>query len=205
MPRTLDYFFTIPSPWSYLGHALLADICARREIAIRCRPMPLPQVFEATGSLPLARRPPARQRYRLVELQRWRDKRCLPLALNPNRAFDPTLLNRAIVAVGEQGGNAMRLAGEALSALWRDEIDLNDEAQVAAVIARAGFEPTDTLSQARSEEIGAVYARNGDDAIAADVFGAPAYVLDGEVFWGQDRLELLDDALASGRGAYRPM
>jgi 2-hydroxychromene-2-carboxylate isomerase len=61
------------------------------------------------------------------------------------------------------------------------------------------------LARAEAPETAAIYARNGDEAIAADVFGAPGYVLDGEVFWGQDRLELLEDALASGRAPYRPL
>jgi 2-hydroxychromene-2-carboxylate isomerase len=205
MPRSIDYFFTIPSPWTYLGHTLFLEICARHGVAVRCRPVPLLDVFDATGSLPLPKRPPARQRYRFVEMQRWRDKRGLPLVFKPNRTFDPDRLNRAIVAVGLGGGDAARLAGEALAALWRDDRDLSDEAEIAGVIARAGFEPRQVLEQAAGDEVAAAYARNKEDAIAADVFGAPAYVLDGEIFWGQDRLELLEDALASGRAPYRPL
>jgi len=205
MPRSIDYYFSIPSPWTYLGHELFTSICSRHGAAIRCKPVPLGEVFDATGSLPLPKRPPSRQRYRFVEMQRWRDKRGIPIVFKPDRSFDPTLLNRAIVAVGENGGDAMRLAGEALAALWRDNRNLNDEAEIEAVIVRAGFDAADTLALARSDQTAAIYARNAEDAIAADAFGAPAYVLDREVFWGQDRLELLEDALSSGRGPYRPL
>jgi 2-hydroxychromene-2-carboxylate isomerase len=205
MPRSIDYFFTIPSPWTYLGHGLFLEICARHGVTANCRPVPLLDVFDATGSLPLAKRPPARQRYRLVEMQRWRDKRGLPLVFKPNRTFNPDVLNRAIVAAGLQGQDAARLAGEALAALWRDDRDLNDPAEIEGVIARAGLNPKETLARADSGEVAAAYERNKADAIAADVFGAPAYVLDGEIFWGQDRLELLDDALTAGRPPYRPL
>ena len=205
MHRSIDYFFTIPSPWTYLGHALFLEICARHAVTVNCRPVPLLDVFDATGSLPLPKRPPARQRYRFVEMQRWRDKRGLPLVFKPNRSFNPDLLNRAIVAAGLQGGDPARLAGEALAAVWRDDRDLNDPAEIDGVLARAGLDPKEMLAQADSQEVAAVYARNKEDAIAADVFGAPAYVLDGEIFWGQDRLELLDDALTAGRPPYRPL
>ncbi len=104
MTRTIDYYFTLPSPWTYLGHQLFLAICARHGVAIRYRPMPIGEVFDATGSLPLPKRPPARQRYRFVEMQRWREKRGLPLVLKPKHfPFDATLLNRAIVGIAESG------------------------------------------------------------------------------------------------------
>ncbi len=91
-----------PSPWTYLGHALFLKICARHGVAIRYRPIPIGEVFDATGSLPLPKRPPARQRYRFVEMQRWREKRGLPLVLKPKHfPFDATLLNRAIVGLAK--------------------------------------------------------------------------------------------------------
>jgi 2-hydroxychromene-2-carboxylate isomerase len=206
MTRTIDYYFTLPSPWTYLGHQLFLAICARHGAAIRYRPMPIGDVFDATGSLPLPKRPPARQRYRFVEMQRWRDKRGLPLVLKPKHfPFDPTLLNRAIAGLGEQGRDPGALVGAALAALWAEDRDLGDETEAGRLIAAAGFDPAETLALARSDAAAEAYARNGRDAVAADVFGAPGYVLDGEVFWGQDRLELLDDALASARGPYRPV
>lgn len=76
---------------------------------------------------------------------------------------------------------------------------------VRALIGAAGFNADELIAAARSDDVSRIYARNGEDAIKADVFGAPAYVLDGEFFWGQDRLELLDDALASGRAPYRTL
>lgn len=206
MPRIIDYYFSVNSPWTYLGHALFEEIAAKHGVTVRHRPMPILEVFEATGSLPLGKRPPARQRYRWMELQRWRDKRGLPLNLKPAHfPLDPTLMNRAIVAVIARGMNPARLIGRALKGVWVDELNLNDEAVAARLLAECGCDAAAVLAEARSDATGALYDRNGRDAVAADVFGAPGYVLDGEVFWGQDRLELLDDALASGRGPYLPV
>ncbi len=184
MTRAIDYYFTLPSPWTYLGHALFLKICARHGVAIRYRPMPIGEVFDATGSLPLPKRPPARQRYRFVEMQRWREKRALPLVLKPKHfPFDATLINRAIVGLAEAGRDPGPLAGAALTALWAEDRNLGDEAEAARLIAGSGYDPTEILALARTDATAEAYARNGRDAIAADVFGAPGYVLDGEVFW----------------------
>jgi 2-hydroxychromene-2-carboxylate isomerase len=206
MSRTIDYYLTILSPWTYLGHDELLRIAAARGATINYRPMPIGTVFEATGSLPLAKRPPARQRYRWMELQRWRDKRGIPLTLKPAHfPMDATRANKAVIAVLEAGGNPAQLIGAMLKGVWADEFNVADEAVIARLLADAGFDSASILSAADSDAVTAIYDQNGQDAIAVDVFGAPGYVLDGEVFWGQDRLELLDDALASGRGPYMPV
>jgi 2-hydroxychromene-2-carboxylate isomerase len=206
MPRIIDYYFTVASPWTYLGHGLFHQIAAKHGATIRYKPMPILDVFEATGSLPLPKRPPVRQRYRWLEMQRWRDKRGLPLTLKPAHfPLDATLINSAIIALAERGHDPAELTGRALAGVWADEANLNDESVIATIITGVGLSASDILVQARSEPVAAILAQNGRDAIAADVFGAPGYVLDGEVFWGQDRLELLDDALLSGREPYRPV
>jgi 2-hydroxychromene-2-carboxylate isomerase len=105
----------------------------------------------------------------------------------------------------ESGKDPADLIGAMLKGVWADELNLNDEAVIARLLTEAGFDAAAIQSAANSDAVAAIYDRNGQDAIAADVFGAPGYVLDGEVFWGQDRLDLLDDALASGRKAYHPV
>jgi 2-hydroxychromene-2-carboxylate isomerase len=206
MARSLDCFFTLSSPWSYLGHDLMRQIADRHGVKVNYRPMPIFDVFDQTGSLPLPKRPPARQRYRFVEMQRWREKRGLPLNLKP--AFfpfnaDPS--NRAVIALEMAGQDPHLFAALAYESAWVGERNLADEAVIAGLLAEAGYDAAAILAAAGSDAVKAAYAKNGDDAVAADVFGAPGYVLDGEVFWGQDRLELLDDALTSGRAAYRPV
>jgi 2-hydroxychromene-2-carboxylate isomerase len=206
MPRKLDYFFTIASPWAYLGHNTLMDMVARHDVTVAWRPMPIAQVFAETGSLPLPKRPPARQRYRLVEMQRWRDKRALPLVLKPKHVpFVADLVNRCIIALVELKHDPDAFVRMAFGGVWAQEADLADPANLARLLTAAGFDADRVLTAAQSPEVETIYAANGADAVTADVFGAPGYVLDGEVFWGQDRLELLDDALTSGRGAYFPV
>ncbi|MGL4973850.1 MAG: 2-hydroxychromene-2-carboxylate isomerase [Bosea sp. (in: a-proteobacteria)] len=206
MARHIDYFFTIASPWAYLGHKLLMETVAQHDVTLRWRPMPIAHVFAETGSLPLAKRPPARQRYRFVEMQRWRDKRGLPLVLKPARVpFVVDTVNRCIIALVELKRDPDAFVRLAFAGVWAEEADLADVAVIGQMLAAAGHDAAAVLALSQSPEIEAIYSANGEAAVAADVFGAPGYVLDGEVFWGQDRLELLADALASGRGPYSPV
>jgi 2-hydroxychromene-2-carboxylate isomerase len=90
----------------------------------------------------------------------------------------------------------------AFAAVWEDQLNLADPATVAKIADEAGLPGKQLVERSGSEEISASYEQNRQDALSADVFGSPGYVLDGEVFWGQDRIELLADALKSGRAAY---
>ncbi|MGL4239498.1 MAG: 2-hydroxychromene-2-carboxylate isomerase, partial [Beijerinckiaceae bacterium] len=129
--RTIDYYFAINSPWTYFGHGLLQEIAARNGARINHKPMPIMEVFEATGSLPLPKRPPARQSYRWIELQRWREKRGLPLNLKPAHfPIDPTLANRTIIAAILAGSDPAPLTGRMLAGVWAEEKNLADEATI---------------------------------------------------------------------------
>lgn len=140
-----------------------------------------------------------------MELQRWRDRRGLAFRIQPKHwPFDPKLADRVAIAIQASHGDPDPFLRRAFAAVWEEERDLGDPATVAALAREAGFDPEPLLDRARGSTTEAIYALNLENAIAADVFGSPAYVLDGEVFWGQDRLDLLDDALTSGRPAYRP-
>ncbi len=204
MPRPIDYFLSLSSPWAYLGHAALMDIARRHDLAVSVRPMPVRQVFDATGGLPLPKRHPARQRYRLVELQRWRARRGLPLNPSPRHSpFDAALLDRTVIAIVSGGGDPDAFMRRAFAGIWAEDRDLADALTLAELLEETGHDSTTLLDAAGGEAAARLYEANRDAAIALDAFGVPAYVLDGEVFWGQDRLELLDEALASGRGPLR--
>ena len=205
MARTIDYYFSLASPWAYVGHALFRDIAARHGLAVNHKPIPLGPVFAETGGLPLSQRHPVRQRYRMMELRRWREKRGLAFALEPRHwPFDPRLADGAVIAILAVHGDPDGFMRAVFSGIWEREEDFSNEAHLAAVLAAAGHDAPAILEAARGPLAEAIYAVNLENAVEAGVFGAPAYVLDGEVFWGQDRLELLDDALASGRAAFRP-
>jgi 2-hydroxychromene-2-carboxylate isomerase len=205
MPRTVDYYFSLSSPWAYIGHRLFMDIARRHGVSVNYKPVFLGRVFAQTGGLPLPQRHPVRQRYRLVDLQRWREKRGLSFNLQPKSfPFDVTLADRSVVAIVAQGRDPDPFMRRAMAGVWEEERNLGDPLVIAELAEAAGLDSTSLIEAAQGSMTEAVYALNLENAIAADVFGSPAYVLDGEVFWGQDRLELLDDALTSGRAPYRP-
>jgi 2-hydroxychromene-2-carboxylate isomerase len=204
MPRQIDYYFTLLSPWTYLGHGAFIELAKQHGLAVRYRPTPLRSVFDETGGLPLPKRHPVRQRYRVLELQRWRAKRGLKLTLFPKFfPYDVSLADRIVLAIVARGEDPAGFIGEVLADVWAREQDMSQADLVLAAVQRAGLDPAGLIEAAGSEAIGQAYQTAIAEAVEAGVFGAPSYVLDGEIFWGQDRLDLLADALASGRAAYR--
>jgi 2-hydroxychromene-2-carboxylate isomerase len=203
MPRPIDYYFSLVSPWAYIGHAPFMDIARRHGLAINYKPVSLGRVFTETGGLPLPQRHPVRQRYRLVELQRWRDRRRLSFNIHPKHwPFDVTLADRFVIAIQVAHRDPDPFLRRAFAAVWEEERNLADPLVIAELAEQAGLDSASLMDRARGSTTEAVYALNLENAVRADVFGSPSYVLDGEVFWGQDRLDLLDDALTSGRAPY---
>ncbi len=206
MARAIDYYFSLVSPWSYLGHTHFIEMARRHGAEVNYIPVSLDPVFAETGGLPLPKRAPHRQRYRYLEMQRWREKRDISLNLRPRFwPFNVHLANRVVLALVDGGADPDLYMRGAFAGIWARELDMGDESVIARQLREAGNDPARTIQAAKSERIGAMYENHVQQAIAADVFGAPSYVLDGEVFWGQDRLDLLDDALSSGRKAFRPV
>lgn len=203
MVRQIDYYFSLHSPWAYIGHALFEDLAAAHQLKVNYKPVLLIEVFSETGGLPLAKRHPARQRYRMMELQRWRDKRGLKFNTKPQFfPADPRLADGVAVAAVLAGQNPEPFMRRAFAGLWEQELNLADPATVTRLADEAGLPGAKLVAQAATDEVAAAYEQNRQDAIASGVFGSPCWVLDGEVFWGQDRIELLSDALKSGRKAY---
>ena len=205
MPGTIDYYFSLVSPWAYIGHRPFYDIANRHGLEVNYKPVFLGRVFAQTGGLPLPQRHPARQRYRMVELQRWREKRGLTFNLQPKFwPFDVNLGDRVVIAAVASGQNPDRFMRRAFTGIWEEERNLADPLVIAELAESVGLDSTSLIEAAQGSMTEAVYGLNLENAVAADVFGSPAYLFNGEVFWGQERLELLDDALTSGRPPYRP-
>ena len=205
MPRVIDYYFSLVSPWACIGHAPFMEIVQRHGAEVNFKPVFLGRVFSETGGLPLPQRHPARQRYRLVELQRWREKRGLSFNIAPKHwPFDVNLADRYVIAVTTTGKSPDAFLRRAFAAVWEEERNLADPLVLTELAEQVGLDSSSLMDIATGNTTEAIYALNLENAVAADVFGSPAYVLDGEVFWGQDRLDLLDDALRSGRPAYKP-
>lgn len=204
MGRQVDYYFSLISPWAYIGNAAFHEVVRRHDALVAYKPLLLGEVFAETGGLPLAKRHPARQRHRMYELQRWRERRGLGFNLKPKFwPFDARLADAVVLAIVETGASPADFVARAFRATWEEERDLADAGVLSDLVDATGMRGADVLAGARSASVAARYAQNQQDAVAAGAFGSPCYVLDGEVFFGQDRIDFLDDALKSGRAAYR--
>ena len=198
MSRTVDYYFAPQSPWAYLGHQRLRDVARAAGAAIRVMPVDLGgKVFPISGGLPLGQRAPQRQAYRLVELQRFSQHLGAPLNLKPR--YFPVGgddASRLIIAVDLlQGAEAaLDITGAVLSAVWAQERNIADPALLAQLLIEKGL-PDSAMEKAQTQEVQERYESYTQQAIAAGVFGAPSYVVEGEIFWGQDRLDFLERRL----------
>lgn len=203
MAEQIDYFFSLASPWAYLGHAKFVAMARAHGLSINYCPVHLPNVFSETGGLPLPKRHPARQRYRLVELQRWRVKRDVDLVIRPQFwPFDHQFADRTVLAAAMLGHDPAGYLELCFKGVWANELDLGNRAVLEGLARRAGIDPVTLLSAADSPMVVEAYEANAGKAIALNVIGSPCYVRRGEVFWGQDRLELLEDAIVSDRAPY---
>jgi len=204
MTRQVDYYFSFQSPWAYIGHDAFSQVARTYGLKVNYKPVVLVDLFSETGGLPLMKRHPVRQRYRMVELQRWRDKRGLKFHLQPaNWPFNARLADGVVIAAIDAGLDPEPFMRRAFAAVWEDQLKLTDPATFIKLADDCGLPGRQLVERSASEEISAAYEQNRQDALAGDVFGSPVYVLDGEVFWGQDRIELLADALKAGRAPYR--
>lgn len=197
MPTTVDYYFTPVSPWAYLGHARFVAMLRETGAAVELKPTDYGAVFAETGGLPLKQRAPARQAYRLVELKRFSQH--LGVALNVQPSHFPVsgdAASKLILAAarGHDPMAALDLAGRFGRAVWAEQRNIGDAAVQQAIVQEAGL-PSSLLDAAAAPEIAVAYAACAREAIAAGAFGAPSYVIDGEVFWGQDRLDFVERRL----------
>jgi 2-hydroxychromene-2-carboxylate isomerase len=198
MRTPVHYFFAPQSPWAYLGHARFTRICAAANATVHLRPMDLgAKIFPVSGGLPLAQRAPQRQAYRLVELARFRDALQMPLNIKPK--FFPVAGDdaaRLIVAADQLQGTAaaMQLTGAVLAAVWAQERNIADAATLAELLRECAL-PASVLEASHQAGVQTSYEQYTQEALAAQVFGAPSYVIDGEIFWGQDRLDFVEKRL----------
>jgi carboxymethylenebutenolidase len=196
MSRRIDYYFTPISPWAFLGSERFHAIAAKAGAEVVHKPVNFGTIFPVSGGLPVTKRAPQRQAYRLVELRRWADHLGVPL--NPTPATFPQpdeLAALTLIAADEAGANTGALATAFGKAVWIEERNISDRETVCRILEENGA-ARGLVERAESDEIRARRDAYTQQALEAGVFGAPSYVLDGEIFWGQDRLDFLERALA---------
>jgi 2-hydroxychromene-2-carboxylate isomerase len=198
MASTIDYYFATVSPYMYLGHDRFVAIARKHVAAIRVKPINLGEVFLVSGGLPLSKRAPQRQAYRLVELQRWSQFLGKPMHVQPKYfPVNGDLAAYWILATLELGTEqALALTGAVGRAVWEQERNIADAGTMEVIAGECGLPVASLAARAKAPDIAAKYLALTQEAIGAGVFGAPTWVVDGELFWGQDRLDFLDRKLA---------
>lgn len=199
MTKTIEHFFSITSPWTFLGFQRLTEIAARNGATLVHKPVDLGKVFSVSGGLPLPKRSPQRQAYRLAELARWRDY--LGIAINPQPKFFPVKGWPAagmVIAARQRKLDDGTLAHAILRAVWVEERNIDDLETLKAIAAAQGFDGAALIKAAEGEAVTKAFEADTQEAMDRGVFGAPTYLYKGEMFWGQDRLEFLERAVRKG-------
>lgn len=193
----IDYYFSLTSPWSFMGSERLAKMAKEHGASITCIPANLGAVFAETGGLPLPKRSPQRQAYRMMELERWPALLGIPLVKEPKYfPYDESEGVRLVLAAQKSGKDALKLATELGRALWVLDRNPADKDVQDEAAKRAGLDAEELRGVMSLDDAKTIWAKNSEEAIKAGVFGAPSYVIDGEIFWGQDRLEFVERKLA---------
>lgn len=200
MAKHVDYYVSLNSPWTYLGSQRFETIARKHGAHVTIWPVDFGSVFAASGGLPLPKRAPQRQAYRMMELTRWRDHLGVKLNLEP-KFFPANELAAAkcVIALRELGRmpDAIKLAHAVLAALWAEDKDTGDPATLQGIITGCGLDANIVMKASEAPGMAEKRESYTQFAIARGVFGAPSFVIGGEIFWGQDRLDFVDRKLAA--------
>lgn len=201
----IEYYFSFISLWSYIGSRRLQRLVQENNAQIIYKPVDLMHIFSISGGLPVTQRPTQRQAYRLLEMERWRGIRDIPIVPHPKfYPADPSLAHRVLLAaIAEAGHNSepvQDFVRRGLEAVWANEGDIADPATIVQLADASGLDGSRLLERAREEKgLAGEEEALTREAVLNKLFGAPLYLYRGEPFWGQDRLEMLEDVIKSGR------
>ena len=192
MVNKIDYYFTISSPWAYLGYSRLKSIASSNQIDIRYRPVNIIEIFSKTGGILLKQRSEERQHYRLVELTRWSKHLNIKINLHPEHLHaSDHLANKVIIALNEMNIDPGSISETFARAIWLEDQDISDISVVSSLLLNHGIDPEPLIVNAQSQTIEDKFSKETQLAIADGIFGVPSYVAKEQIFWGQDRLDLL--------------
>ena len=201
MALHIDYYASLNSPWTHLGAARIEAMAMAANATIRIYPVDFGAIFAQSGGLPLPKRSPQRQAYRLQELARWRDHLNIPIHIQPK--FFPSSEQQTagcVIGLRETMGDqpAIKLAHRVLKALWQEEKNPADPATLAALITEIGLDADQVMKLGSDPKWAERRVADTQAALDRNVFGAPSYVIGDDIFWGQDRLEFVERRLARG-------
>lgn len=201
----IEYYFSFISLWSYIGSLVFQDIVKRHDVKVEFKPIDLLAIFAAGGGKPVRQRPLPRQAYRLVEMERWKEIRNIPLVTWPKfYPADPTLGHRMLLAAVREDQDVTLFAHAGLKAVWADELNVEDPDTLVRLADGAGLSGKHLLAQATDPDFIAQEAGLTREAVDRQIFGAPFYFYRGEPFWGQDRLDQLEQAIVTNRAPILP-
>ena len=197
----VDYYASLNSPWTHLGAARIVAMTAKYGATLKIWPVDFGTIFAQSGGLPLPKRSPERQAYRMMELPRWRDFLGIPINLQPAHFPSGELLSSCCaIAVRETigGAQAIALAHRVLKAIWEEEKNPGEPEVLAELITEVGLDAKAVMALGAEPRWAEMRAADSAAALARGVFGAPSYVIGEEIFWGQDRLDFVERRLAKG-------
>lgn len=194
--NTIDYYFSVLSPWAYIGDERLKALATAHGKSVHYHPLLSPVLFPATGGVALKDRAQPRQDYRLTELARWRDLLRIELNLQPKHFPIPEAqASQLILATQDAGEDPGTLIRAIFRAVWVEDRDINDADTLIEIARSVGLDGQALSIKSQRPEFVQACQDETEAAIEAGVFGYPTYVYDDELFWGQDRLDFLERAL----------
>jgi 2-hydroxychromene-2-carboxylate isomerase len=193
----IEYFYSLASPFTFLGSEKFQIIAKKYNAEIIEKPCDLVGgIFSKTGGLPVPQRSPQRQKYRLDELKRWSEFLNIKINIKPKffPPKDPHISAKYAIAANLSGVKVL-FGHELLKKLWIEEKDISDEKNIELISKQFKIDFVKLSVLAKSEKVSKIYSDNTEEAIQKNVFGAPTYIFNNELFWGQDRIEFLERAL----------
>ena len=198
--RKIDFYFSFISLYTYIGYEAFQALVQKYDLEVTYKPIDLHAIFTAGGGLPVSKRPPQRQAYRFVEMQRWAIARNIPLVLKPkHHPSNPEIGHRMLLAAMSNGEDIRQFVANALKILWVDDLNIEDPQVMVAAANRSDLDGHALLEQSKDPSIQLQIDRLTQEGVDRQVFGTPFFFYEDEPFCGQDRLDMLEELITTNR------
>ena len=196
MAKIIDFYFALPSPWTYLAGPRFRELVRRNNLDVKWKPFDVARVFGLTGTKPFKERAPQIQANRLTDLARWRSFLDMKLHLEPKFfPVNPSPAARMVISALQNGANVMGLANAYMTAVWVEERDIADPDTIITIANEQDLDGIALFDQIENAVVLEELEKNTQEAISRNVFGTPTWIYEDELFWGQDRLDFLSRAI----------